>query len=75
LESRVIELGLLPLRSEEFDSLLHDGSPGEKSDEELLASFVALGLPATEIARRLHVSRRTAYRRIEKLRNSTTGKE
>jgi len=70
LEPRVIELGLVPLRSDEIDSLSVSGSGGSRTDEELLASLVALGLSASEIARRLHVSRRTAYRRIERLKNT-----
>ena len=67
LESRVIDLGLLHLGSEEVDHLLY-GSTSHSSDEERLQALLELGLGPAEIARRLHVSRRTVYRRMQKLK-------
>ena len=43
-------------------------SPTLTQEEANVAMLIVLGVPATEIGRRLHMSRRTVYRRIAKLK-------
>ncbi len=68
--SRSIMLSLVPLAPEESTQLLEHGkaSPLFSADEEQLAALIAEGLSMHAIARRLHVSPRTVYRRTADLR-------
>lgn len=69
MAARSVPMALVALLPEEIDVL--KGGAEERPDEAELASLAAKGLSAVEIADRLHISRRTAYRRLARLRDAT----
>lgn len=68
MASRVVPMALVALLPDEVDAL--EGGTEAALDEAGVASLAARGLPAAEIAARLHISRRTAYRRLARLREA-----
>ena len=67
---RALPLSLVRLLPEEAEGLLENGStaPAISEEEEDLARLVASGMGAPEIARRLHMTPRSVYRRLARLR-------
>lgn len=68
LSDRAVLLALVALLPEEAAAL--SGSDATAPDGPRVAALAAQGLNATEIAARLHISERTAYRRLARLRRS-----
>ena len=68
MEGRVIELGLVRVFPGEIERLLAAREMTLSQEEASIAAFVARGVPISDIARQLHLSRRTVYRRISKLK-------
>ena len=68
MATRVVPMALVALLPDEVDAL--EGGTDAGPDEAEVASLAARGLPAAEIATRLHISRRTAYRRLARLREA-----
>lgn len=69
-DGRVIDLGLVPMLPSEVASFLRHVPDRDQREERTLAALVAQRVPAAQIAERLQVSRRTAYRRIDALKKS-----
>ncbi len=69
-KSRQVPLMLVPLLPAEADEVLREGSAaaGMSAEEEAVAVRVAKGMSATEIARELHMTPRSVYRRLARLR-------
>jgi DNA-binding CsgD family transcriptional regulator len=67
---RAVDLALVPLGPEEARGILQDGSaaPSFDRDDEKLARLVAKGLSADEIARAAHMTPRSVYRHMARLR-------
>ncbi len=67
---RALPLSLVRLLPEESEQLLESGvtSPAMSLEEEDLARLVARGMGAPEIARQLHMTPRSVYRRLARLR-------
>jgi DNA-binding CsgD family transcriptional regulator len=68
---RALRLSLVPLLPEEADGVLRDGwtdAIATPEDEEV-ARLAARGASATEIARELHMTPRSVYRRLARLRD------
>ncbi|HEV2754984.1 MAG TPA: helix-turn-helix transcriptional regulator [Actinomycetota bacterium] len=68
MATRAVPMALIALLPGEVDAF--DGATGADPEEVAVARLAARGLPATEIAARLHISRRTAYRRLARLREA-----
>ena len=69
--SRAVPTVLVPLNPDEASQLL-SGEPvkqGISADDLPLMHLLASGLTAAEIARELHISVRTVYRRVTRLRH------
>ena len=69
-EARAVDLALVPLAPDEAKRVLESGSttPTLDRDDEKLASLVAQGLSAEEIARIAHMTPRSVYRHMARLR-------
>ncbi|HEX2266952.1 MAG TPA: helix-turn-helix transcriptional regulator [Actinomycetota bacterium] len=67
---RAIDLALVPLAPDEARGILQAGSavPSLDRDDEKLARLVAKGLSAEEIARAAHMTPRSVYRHMARLR-------
>jgi DNA-binding NarL/FixJ family response regulator len=67
---RAIRLSLVRLLPEESEQLLEQGvtSPALSAEEEGLARLVALGMGAPDIAEALHMTPRSVYRRLARMR-------
>ena len=67
---RALPLALVRLLPEESEQLLDRGmaSPAMSIEEEDLARLVASGMGAPDIARRLHMTPRSVYRRLARMR-------
>ena len=67
---RAIDLALVPLAPDEAKGVLAAGSavPSLDRDDEKLAHLVAQGLSAEEIARVAHMTPRSVYRHMARLR-------
>lgn len=67
---RALPLSLVRLLPEESEQLLENGatSPAMSLEEESLARLVARGMGAPDIARQLHMTPRSVYRRLARLR-------
>jgi DNA-binding CsgD family transcriptional regulator len=67
---RALPLALIRLLPEESEQLLAEGvaSPALSVEEEELARLVASGMGAPDIARRLHMTPRSVYRRLARMR-------
>jgi DNA-binding NarL/FixJ family response regulator len=70
--SRVIRFAIVPLLPDEAKRFRSGSAvfPGISRDEESVAHLHARGMSAPQIAKRLHVTTRTVYRRLEKLRKA-----
>lgn len=68
MATRAVPMALVALLPDEIDVL--EGGTGAGLEDAELATLAARGLPAAEIADRLHISRRTAYRRLARLRDA-----
>ena len=68
--ARAIDLALVPLAPEEAKGVLTSGSavPSLDRDDEKLARLVAQGMSAEEIARVAHMTPRSVYRHMARLR-------
>lgn len=68
-QARAVPLSLVPLVPDEARELLEGTATRSVSEEEeSFARLVAQGYSAEEIARRLHLTPRTVYRRLARLR-------
>jgi DNA-binding CsgD family transcriptional regulator len=67
---RAVDLALVPLAPDEARGVLQAGSavPSLDRDDEKLARLVAQGLSAEEIARAAHMTPRSVYRHMARLR-------
>lgn len=67
---RALPLSLVRLLPEESEKLLESGAtaPAMSLEEEDLARLVASGMGAPDIARRLHMTPRSVYRRLARMR-------
>ncbi len=67
---RALPLSLVRLLPEESERLLVSGttSPAMSLEEEDLARLIAAGMGAPDIARRLHMTPRSVYRRLARMR-------
>ena len=68
---RALPLSLVRLLPEESGQLLQNGTttPAMSLEDEDLARLVARGMGVPEIARTLHMTPRSVYRRLARLRN------
>lgn len=68
--ARAVEMALVPLAPEEAKGVLQAGTavPSLDQDDEKLARLVAQGLSAEEIARVAHMTPRSVYRHMARLR-------
>ena len=68
--ARAIPLSLVRLLPEESEQLLERGvtSPAMSTEEEGLARLVASGMGAPDIAQALHMTPRSVYRRLARMR-------
>ena len=69
MATRAVPMALVALLPDEVEVI--EGGAGAAPDDSELASLAARGLSAAEIADRLHISRRTTYRRLARLRDIT----
>lgn len=67
---RAMRLSLVRLLPEEAEQLLERGmtSPAMSAEEEGLARLVAAGMGAPDIAQSLHMTPRSVYRRLARMR-------
>ncbi len=69
LRERSVDLALVALLPRELESLLGERAVRLASaEDESVAALVARGVPTPELARHLSISRRTAYRRVARLK-------
>ena len=67
---RSFPMAIVPLLPSELDELMQGRSvaPHLTAEEEVLAGYVAAGYSTEEIAKRVHMTTRSVYRRLARLR-------
>jgi DNA-binding NarL/FixJ family response regulator len=70
-KDRAVALSLIPLLPEEADGILRTGSTNllASNEDEAVARLAARGASANDIARELHMTPRSVYRRLARLRD------